>query len=406
VEAAVAVTSIAMKLYRRASKTVVPTMVVVLLLTLFVSVFSAPVAQAEDYAIAQSYVHAFNNNVTVLTEVFALNKDFSLNTPSYVKYTVDFIQAGLFREDGEGKDAVSSASSSTAGGGNDTRNELTAGISHNFSDLVTVEIYYDYSNESDYTSSTPSINLTKELFNKNTTLTFGYSRNDDDISGRFMASARTRTTDNYYLGITQVVSPVTIFQVGYAHTESDGFQAEGIRLVPVDGVTQSSCTALSATCLGEVFPELRKRNAYILGINHYFAEGGDGMGGLFDRSSIKLSFRYYDDDWDIESYAGEVEYSKHLSDSNLLRLNYRFYTQSAAFFYKANVLSSDTLRTSSPQHRDFNTNLVGVKVSHNLLESLNVGPLVMGGIDGKYEFYAESTGTQAHVFMASLRFTY
>lgn len=395
-----------MKLSRIASKSAGPFMVVALLVTLFVSAFLASSSEADDYVAAQSYVHAFNNNVTVLTEVFALNKDFSLDTAVYGKYTVDFIQPGLFREDGEGGDAVSGASSSTAGGGNDTRNEFTVGLSHNFSGIVAVELYYDYSNESDYTSRTPSINLKKELFNKNTTLTFGYSRNDDDISGRFMDSARARTTDNYYLGLTQIISPVSILQVGYAHTESDGFQAEGIRLVPVDGVTADSCTDKSATCLEESFPALKKRNAYIFGINHYFTGELGGFGQLLDRSSIKLTFRYYDDDWDIESYTGEVEYFKYLSDSNLLRLNYRFYTQSAAFFFKENYLSSDALRSSSPQHRDFNTNLVGIKVSHNLLESLYIGPLVMGGIDGKYEFYAESTGTQAHVFMASLRFTY
>ncbi|MFQ5587064.1 MAG: DUF3570 domain-containing protein [Thermodesulfobacteriota bacterium] len=391
------------------SKSALPLITVSLLLAAL-TMLPASSTQGEDYAAVQSYIHAFNNNVTVYTEVFALNKEFSLNTSSYVKYTVDFIQPGLFESEDDDGDAVSSASSSAAGGGQDTRNELTAGISHNFPDLVAVELYYDYSDEKDYTSSTPTISLKKELFNKNTTLTLGYSRNMDDVSGRFMDSTQTRTTDNYYFGLTQIISPVTIVQAGYSRTESDGFQAEGIRLVPVDGVASSSCTEESATCLEEAFPESRRRNAYILGINHYFTEGDGkewlglkGLGIPFGRSSINLTFRYYDDDWDIESYTGEIAYYKYLSDNDIVRLNYRFYNQTASFFFKDDYLSSDALRSSSPQHRDFSTHLAGVKLTHSLNNRPSVGPVEMGGIEAKYEFYLESSRVQAHIVMASFR---
>lgn len=360
-------------------------------------------ANAEDYAVAESYVHAFSNNVTVFTELFALNKDLSLDTSLYVKYTVDLIQPGLFdgEDDDDGGDAVSGASS--AAGGTDIRNELTAGMTHNFKDLFGVALYYDFSIEKDFRSRTPSVSLTKELFSKNTTLSFGFSRNSDDISGQFLDNTEARTTDNYYLGLTQVVSPVTILQGGYSLIKSDGYQSEGIRLVPVDGVSASSCTALSATCLTESMPGSKTRRAYIFGVNHYFEKPGLTGPGLAGDSSVKLTFRYYYDDWDIESYTAEIEHYRYLSNKDLLKLSYRFYTQSAAFFYKDDYLGTDLLRTASPQHNSFDTHLAGAKLTHKLKRPRPGGAFELGHVEGKYEFYIESSGVHAHILMLSLR---
>jgi hypothetical protein len=373
-----------------------------LLLILAVPAILTPrIAGAEDYAVAESYSHAFSNNVTVYTELFALNKDLSLDTSVYGKYTVDFIQPGLFNGEDDG-DAVSGASSSA--GGTDIRNELTAGITHNFSDLFGAALYYDFSTEKDFKSSTPSLSLTKELFKKNTTLSLGWSRNYDDISGRFLDNAEARTTDNYYFGLTQVVSPVTILQAGYSLIKSDGHQSEGIRLVPVDGASASSCEAKSATCLVESMPGSKTRWAYIFGINHYFEGlGSGGPRGFFDDSSVKLTLRYYDDDWDIESYTAEIEHYRRLSNEDILKLNYRFYTQTSAFFFKDSYLSTDSFKTASPQHKSFNTHLAGVRLTHKFERPKPVGPFELGHVEGKYEFYLESSGVHAHIFMLSFR---
>ncbi|MBE9528829.1 MAG: DUF3570 domain-containing protein [Proteobacteria bacterium] len=367
-------------------------------------------AQAEEYALAQSYVHAFSNNVAVFTELFALNKEFSLDTSAYLKYTVDIIQPGLFGEDDDG-DAISSASSAAAGGGQDTRHELTAGVSHNFKDLFKAELYYDTSSEKDYSSSTPTVTLSKEFFNKNTTLSFGFSKNMDEISGKFLGRTEKRNTSNYYLGVTQVISPVTIVQAGYSHSDSKGYMPEGIRLVPVDGATAASCTEESATCMDEAFPDNRKRNAFILGINHYFKKEtdttvADKALGISDGSTIRLTFRYYYDDWDIDAFTAEVVQSRPLSENRTLRLNYRAYIQDKASFFKDDYLSSDTLRSTSPQHRSFHTHLLGAKLIHQLKSRPQAGPFELGTLEGKYEFYLESSRVSAHILMASLKFVF
>lgn len=378
-------------------------------------------ASAEDYSKVEGYIHSFNNNVSVYSGVFALNKDVDLDTSVYFKYNIDIINpdagggdgGGGGDDEGEGGEddaliksravsAVSGASSavSSAGGSSatDTRHALTLGASRNFNNIIGAEAYLDYSTESDYRSLTPTVTLKKDFFEKNTTLTLGYSRNMDTVSGRFMESAEDKTVDNFFAGVTQVLSQFTIAQIGYSRNESSGFQSEGIRLVPVDGVAADTCTDETATCVEEVFPETRSRNAYLAGVNHYFS------GGLLDRSSIKLTARYYNDDWDITSYTGDVEYYKYLSEEWLLRLNYRYYTQTAAFFVKDSYSSVDEFKSSSPQLEALDSNLYGAKLAYLFKEGEKISDTVsLGTIEGKYEYYTETIGVNAHIIMAAIR---
>jgi uncharacterized protein DUF3570 len=382
---------------------------------------TAPVdpAKAEDYASAQAYVHDFNNNITVYTGVFALNKDLSLDTSLYFKYTVDLINPAFGEGEGGGEHAVKgaaytatpvaavSSASSAAAAGRDTRNELTAGFTHNFGNIIGVEAYYDFSKEKDYMSNTPTITLKKDLFEKNTTLTLGYSINIDKINGQFMDRTEGRTTNNYFAGITQVITPQTIAQLGYARSVSRGFESEGIRLVPTDGtpVSQSTCAAISATCATESFPSSRSRNAYIFGINQYFA---DGPTPIFRRSSLRLTLRYYTDSWDIKSRTAELEYYKYLTDDLIMRLDYRYYNQSKAFFVKDVYTPSDVFRSSSPQLLKLSTNLGGIKFIYNFPVRKNddFSLLQLNGIEGKYEYYTETIGVHAHILMAGLRLVF
>lgn len=364
-----------------------------------VSVPFASQANAEDYATAQTYIHSFTNNINVYSGVFSLNKDVSMDTSAYLKYSVDVIDSSGDDDDGT---VVSGASSAATTGVSDTRNDINLGFTHNFKNIIGLEAYYDYSKETDYTSKTPTLTLKKELFDKNTTLSLGYSRNDDEISGKFLGSTQPRTTDNFFFGVTQVISPVTIAQIGYSRSNSRGQMSEGIRLVPLNGVAASTCTAESATCVDEAHPSSRYRDAYILGVNHYFL---NSPYKFLEGSSVKFTLRYYNDSWDIESYMAEAEWNKYLNDRLLLRLDYRYYTQTAAYFVKDIYTASDEFKSSSPQLVSKDTQLAGVKLSYEFEEDESSG-IRLGSIEGKYEAWAESTDVYAHIIMAALRFNY
>ena len=385
-----------------------------LILLSLIFIFSVSTIQAEDLPPAQIYIHDFNNGITVYTGVFALNKDVSLDTSAYFKYTVDVINpsfggggegggTGNGNEAGKGIPkglnkiaAISGASTAaTSGGaGQNTRNELTAGITHNFNNIVGIEMYYDYSKENHYTSNTPTITLKKDLFEKNTTLTLAYSQNIDQVYGKYMTQKEGRDTYNYFFGITQVISPVTVARVGYSRSKENGFTSEGVRLVPVDGATQASCTDKSLTCVDEEFPNNRSRDAYLFGVNHYFKDG------IFAISAIRFTFRRYTDDWNIHSLTEDFEYYKYLSDQDILRLNFRYYDQSKAYFVKTTYTTTDLLKSTSPQLEAFNSQRFGIKLSHQLEDF--PGSL----IEGKYEYYTESINVHANIFMLGIRLSF
>lgn len=359
-------------------------------------IFFTSDASAEDYARAQTYIHSFNNNVKVLTAVFALNKDINLDTNSYFKYTVDIINPKLESEENEHGTATTtttttSGASTAAGGGGakDVRNEITAGVTHNFNNIVGVELYYDYSKENDYTSHTPSLTLKKDLFEKNSTLTMSYSRNMDKVYGKFMNGEQGRNTDNYFFGITQVLSPLTIAQLGYSRSNVAGFNSDGVRLVPLNGISASSCTDRSVSCVDEAFPDNRKRDAVVFGINQYFPNS------IIDRSSVKFTYRYYNDDWNIASNTEEVEYNEYITEDTIFRVNFRYYEQTKANFVNDTYASSDRYKSSSPQFSGFNSQLFGLKLTNNFLRE--------GSFEGKYEYYSQSINTYAHIFMFTLR---
>jgi len=361
---------------------------------------------AEDYAAVQGYMHSFNNGVSVYSGVFALNKDVSLDTTLSFKYAVDLINPDGEEEDdddGGGGAAVVSGASSAVNGGSDARHAFTAGFSHNFADIVGVEASYDYSFEKDYSSSTPTVTLKKDLFEKNTTLTAGYSRNSDVIDGKFMPGEADRTTGNYFAGVTQILSPVMVAQLGYSHSSSSGYLSEGIRLVPLGATDPATCVAVSATCAVEAFPSDRKRDAYLVGVSRYFT---GGLFGLLDRSALKLTFRYYDDSWDLSSWTGEAEFHKYLDESVIIRLNYRYYTQTDAFFVKDTYLAGDEFKSASPQVVEKDTNLVGVKLTYLLGQPVQAWKLAVNSLEAKYEYYSESIGVDAHIVMGGLRLAF
>ena len=54
----------------------------------------------------------------------------------------------------------------------------------------------------------------------------------------------------------------------------------------------------------------------------------------FDRDSFALNFRFMDDDWGVQSQTAEARYRWNINDRSYLEPHLRWYTQSAADFYR------------------------------------------------------------------------
>ena len=53
-----------------------------------------------------------------------------------------------------------------------------------------------------------------------------------------------------------------------------------------------------------------------------------------NRSSVKVDYRYYEDDWGIESHTIGVSLNQYVTDKVIVRYRYRYYTQMPTYFYR------------------------------------------------------------------------
>lgn len=225
------------------------------------------------------------------------------------------------------------------------------------------------SKEYDYLALGLSAAYAHDLNNRNTTLTASFGFNNDSIEPEggiptalqpmvTQGSAMNRqgatddkTISDVLFGITQVVSRNTIMQLNYSFGQTDGYQSDPFKIITVI----DPATGLPATTgffdtantgnrayLYENRPDSRQRNNIYFKTVHQLEE-----------DVINFSYRYYWDDWDINSHTLALKYRYQMEDS-YLQPHIRYYKQDAAKFYTHNLsLGSDVNATTGAVSRQF-----------------------------------------------------
>ncbi|MGB0680086.1 MAG: DUF3570 domain-containing protein [Polyangiales bacterium] len=203
------------------------------------------------------------------------------------------------------------------------RDQLTAGISHDFSGVGVGASYY-FSKENDYTSNGVGAFTSQRLAEGSATLEeriyLGYDSIGRSGDPGFRRDARTFSGR---LAYTQVFSPVTVYQFAYELIHKQGYQASPYRFVGLGG--DGLCNGTAALCVPEVVPDVRLRNAFV----------AHGRHSLSEDSSLGLGYRFYIDDWGVLSHTAILQFAYVFGEESSLTFRYRFYTQSEADFYRA-----------------------------------------------------------------------
>ena len=206
--------------------------------------------------------------------------------------------------------------------------------------------------EPDYTSVLGGVALTKDLLDKNLTLTFGYSHLHD-IAGRsgtpFSVFSRVLDRDAFKLGSTIVASRSTLVSIVTDFMIEYGDPSKPYRYVPmfapgtdvprgasVDLVTQ---LRLPARVL-EQLPTRRDRVALSAGFAHRFR-----------KSTLRMDELLYADTWDLKGSATDARWLFDLGRRLEIGPHLRFYGQtSVSFWQRAYTLAGDAfpaLRTGN-----------------------------------------------------------
>lgn len=252
----------------------------------------------------------------------------------------------------------------------DDRHGVELGYSHALDSDTRLSVGASGSNERDYRSFSFNAGLSRELFNKNTTLSIGGNVERDSARPRYgipvpltvmnglaKGPSQSKTVASVVLGITQVLTRNWLIQANYNYGSGQGYQTDPYKIVSVVSAT----TGAPVQYLYESRPRSRTRQSV------YVASKLSIGSAVTD-----VSFRYYHDSWKIGSVTAEASETIPIGHAFYIEPGFRYYHQSAASFFAYYLPDNAAL----PQYASADSRLsrfsantfslkAGVKVFHN-----------------------------------------
>ena len=285
-------------------------------------------------------------------------------------------------------DAVSSASIATGtqtvtGGDNvftELRHEATGTASSRLGDNQ-LGAFFRYSTETDYQSRSLGLSYGRDLLQRNVNLTGSYAYNFDrvyrifDGQGRRLPWCGGSSEPNCSDGGTGVGSNLLqthYASLGYTHT-----------------VWKTVLTLLTAEYANATGPQDNAyRGSLLPGITfethplerNRFTMLASVRGHIFKTEApitLEGRYRFYADDWDVRSHAIDPRVHFRVARHVRLRVRYRFYTQSAAFFWRddmqfvesdavCSVGSIEGCATADPKLSKWLSHTAGLQLTYEL----------------------------------------
>ncbi len=171
---------------------------------------------------------------------------------------------------------------------------------------ATVTFGASVSSESDYLSRGLSLQATRSSESKNTSWSAGLGLSSDIINpSNGVVDHAGKHVFDLLVGVTQVMTPSDIVKLDLGMSWGSGYLSDPYKVF-------------------DERPSERRHTTLMVRWNRYLAST-DG--------TLRSSYRYYTDSWDIKSHTLGLEYVQPLSNNWTLTPLARFYSQSAAIFY-------------------------------------------------------------------------
>jgi len=239
------------------------------------------------------------------------------------------------------------------------------------------------STETDYTSLGASATYNFDFNTRNTTLTTGLSFNADSVKplggrpvgltyvpvssvvggggedegsgegGLGLSLDINKRVVDLLVGVTQVMSRRDLVQFNFNLGRESGYLTDPYKLLSVVDAT-GALIASPNSYIYEKRPENRTRMALYTRWSHQFST-----------DVLRLSYRYFRDDWGIHSNTMEMHYRFELGHRHFLEPHLRYYKQTAADFYHTSLQDTQLagLDFASADYRlaDMTTKTIGLK---------------------------------------------
>ncbi|WP_455208006.1 DUF3570 domain-containing protein [Kaarinaea lacus] len=243
------------------------------------------------------------------------------------------------------------------------------------------------SREYDYTSLGGSATFSQDTEDKNRTYTAGIALSYDLVSPvggapieltpmpvtgtkQTSGSNETKTVVDLLFGITQVLDRKSLVQLNYTIGTNNGYLTDPYKILsvvdsnpasPCYGEIINRCNSTGYSYRYEARPDSRLSQSLFARYIHQFNE-----------DVIYLTYRYFWDDWGINSHAVDLRYRFEMGGGHYLQPHARYYVQSKADFYKPYLLDSEegSVQAASADYRlgDMTTTTLGLLYGLELSE--------------------------------------
>ncbi len=263
----------------------------------------------------------------------------------------------------------------------DSRVALTTSWQQPLGRLYQVNVGASTSKEFDYLHFGLNAKLSRDFNQRNTTVSVGFAVAQDELApiggtptgltpmldavgkgddGRIKGPPETKDIVDLVFGVTQVVSRNFLMQANYSYSDTTGYLTDPYKIISVvDGTTGDAVPSVgpgdgpSHLYYFEHRPDNRVKHSL-------FTQGKYYMDGKV----LDLSYRYMTDDWEIESHTVDLHFRWPLSDNSYVEPHLRYYTQTAADFYRLSLIDGEPLpEYASADHRlgEFDAVTAGLK---------------------------------------------
>jgi len=250
----------------------------------------------------------------------------------------------------------------------------------------------DYSREADFDSKSASVeylHYIDDSHNRSINIGASYAYNeilsyDYDDTGSGASQKETATSINLQAGISQILSASSAVKAELFTIIDDGY------LNNVHTTVVRDYNLGSRRLDADKRPD--KRLAYGVNLKYNTL--------LTDDLVYKANYRFYTDDWNIDSHTIDNDLYYELNKDLTLGAGVRYYTQSEADFYNASkdFFTTQTYASSDVRLSSFDAFSYKASVDYKITDALSYN---LGA-----EFYTQSTGLDATFFTTGIKYRY
>jgi len=339
--------------------------------------------QAEDYVSLQYLQYNESENRTAVSAPsLMLNKDFGTDYTLNVNIVADAVSGASENY----YDAASGASAFSRGIGvnatdvtygnveyEDTRVAGGASLITRFDNRDELTVGLNYSSESDFYSTEGSLEYMHWLTSsKNNSLSLGVSYQSNEIlvecnpdsatsscdAGSGASEAMTNDVINVQASFFQNINSESYLKASLFYVGDSGYLSN-----PYSNVVRNY-DGINADVVAENRPD--SRTAY--GASFKYANA------ITSNLSAHLGYRYYTDDWDIDSHTIDTDFYYEPSSNWLIKLGLRYYMQSEANFYSGqkDYFTNEEFASSDVRLSDFDAITYKTDLEYKVTEDFSV----------------------------------